>query len=94
MASKDSRIDRYLGELSYPLYLVHFLAVWFLPPILQWIGITQAVPLWTLGASVVLSLGLIHMVSIPVERIRQGRVSKPDGSPVFVRPPEELVGVA
>ena len=41
-ASKNSRLDRYLGELSYPLYIVHFLAVWFLPPLLQQLGIAQS----------------------------------------------------
>ncbi|MGO9112462.1 MAG: acyltransferase family protein [Thermoguttaceae bacterium] len=93
-ASKDSRIDRYLGELSYPLYLVHFLAVWFLPPLLLRIGIAQAVPLWVLAASLGLSVGLIHFVSAPLERIRQQRVAKPAAASPLASPHEDLVGVA
>ena len=93
-ASKDSRVDRYLGELSYPLYIVHFLAVWFLPPIMQRIGITQSVPLWILAASLGLSVVLIHFVSMPLERIRQQRVAKPVAAQVLASSREELVGVA
>jgi len=83
-ASKDSRVDRYLGELSYPLYIVHFLAVWFLPPVLQRVGITHGVPIWILAASLGLSVGLIHFVSGPLERIRQQRVVQPIAAPACV----------
>jgi len=93
-ASKDSRIDRYLGELSYPLYLVHFLAVWFLPPILLRVGIAQGGPLWVLAASLGLSVGLIHFVSNPVERIRQQRAPRPLEAGTRVRPSGELASVA
>jgi len=93
-ASKKSRIDRYLGELSYPLYLVHFLAVWFLPPLLRQIGVTQAVPLWILAASLGLSVGLIHFVSNPLERIRQQRVAQPVAASACISSPEEIASVA
>ena len=76
-ASKDSRIDRHLGELSYPLYIVHFLAVWFLPPLMLRIGVTQCAPLWVLASSLGLSVAMVHFVSNPLERIRQQRVAKP-----------------
>jgi peptidoglycan/LPS O-acetylase OafA/YrhL len=92
-ASKDSRIDRYLGELSYPLYIVHFLAVWFLPPLLPQIGITQGVPLWILAASLGLSVVLVHFVSNPLEHIRQQRVAKPVEA-VAVARSREAVGWA
>ncbi len=94
MTSKDSRVDRYLGELSYPLYLVHFLAVWFLPPLLERIGITQSAPLFVLAASLGLSVALIHFVSIPLERIRQQRLAKPVAVIAPAGSHEELVGVA
>jgi len=93
-ASKDSRTDRYLGELSYPLYIVHFLAVWFLPPLLLQIGITQSAPLWVLAASLSLSVGLIHFVSNPLEGIRQQRVAKPLEAGTQVGSHGELVTVA
>ena len=94
MVSKNSRIDRYLGELSYPLYIVHFLAVWFLPPILLRIGITQGAPLWIIAASLALSVGLIHFVSNPLERVRQQRVATSIEAPIAASPGEEIVGVA
>ena len=31
--TKDNRFDRYLGELSYPIYISHFLVIWFLDAI-------------------------------------------------------------
>ena len=93
-ASKHSRSDRYLGELSYPLYLVHFLAVWFLPVLLQRIGITQGLPLWILAASLGLSAGLVHFVSNPLERIRQQRVARPVEAAGPARPCGEFAGVA
>ena len=93
-ASKNSRIDRYLGELSYPLYLVHFLAVWFLPSLLLRIGISQGMPLWILAASLGLSAGLIHFVSNPLEQIRQRRVATPNQKTADTTPRQEIVGVA
>ena len=93
-ASKDSRLDRCLGELSYPLYIVHFLAVWFLPPLMLRLGIAQAAPLAVLAASLGLSLALVHFVSNPLEGVRQDLVARPILGPARAGSVAESMSVA
>ena len=70
--TKSWKFDRYIGELSYPIYLVHFLVVGvctsILPPVLQYHrSIITAV------ISIVLAMILLHLIINPMERIRQNR---------------------
>ena len=73
-ATKSSRLDRYIGELSYPLYLCHILVIWFLRPILLRHDLMKQAPLWVIPAAVLLSLLLVEAVVRPVDRYRQSRV--------------------
>jgi peptidoglycan/LPS O-acetylase OafA/YrhL len=62
--------DKYLGELSYPLYICHFLFGWLLLP--QTIsGVYLA-----LSLSVATSILLYHLVDRPVDKWRQSRFAK------------------
>lgn len=82
-ASRSVALDRWIGDLSYPIYLSQLLVIGavlvYEPPFGLWIGI-----LGTIALSVVLML----LVDMPVDRWRQRRAAK-SGAPA---PPE--AGVA
>jgi len=70
--SKHSKIDRFIGELSYPIYLSHLfiyysLKSYFLPEDLHF-GVTTAI------LSIALSSLIIIFVSDPLDRFRQARL--------------------
>jgi peptidoglycan/LPS O-acetylase OafA/YrhL len=62
--------DKYLGELSYPLYICHYMFGWLLlPDTLS--GIYSALFLSVAG-----SILLYHVVDRPIDKWRQGRFEK------------------
>ena len=75
--SKHWKLDRLLGELSYPLYICHMLIIWAIKhvmsdtPTTDW-GLTFVV----LFLSLAWAYGLVKWVMLPVERFRQKRVSQ------------------
>lgn len=70
-AFKDNAIDRWIGELSYPMYLSHLLIValvlTFQPPFAAWVAI---------GATLVVSALFVVIVESPVDRWRQRRAAR------------------
>ena len=70
-AFKDNAIDRWIGDLSYPLYLCHLvvigLVLTFEPPFAVWIAI---------GGAVAVSAALLLLVDHPVDRWRQRRAER------------------
>jgi peptidoglycan/LPS O-acetylase OafA/YrhL len=68
--SKHWRADRWIGELSYPVYLCHLIVVPMCNGSFGWGGITPAVGTLAMAALLVKSL------DVPLERFRQNRVSK------------------
>lgn len=70
-AFKDNARDRWIGDLSYPLYLCHLvvigLVLTFEPPFAVWVAI---------GGALALSAALLILVDHPVDRWRQRRVAK------------------
>lgn len=73
--SRNSRIDNMIGELSYPIYLVHMFALLFIGRLTILVhvlgpGATTAL------VSIVLAIGLNRYIARPIEKIRQGRVHK------------------
>ncbi|MEZ5996149.1 MAG: acyltransferase [Hyphomonadaceae bacterium] len=70
-ATKNIAIDRWIGDLSYPLYLTHLLVIGavltFNPPTPAWIAI---------GGSLALSVLILVLIEHPVDRWRQRRVEK------------------
>ena len=87
--SKNIGWDRYLGELSYPIYICHFLFGWILLPE------TLLASYGALFLTVTTSILIYHLVDQPIDRWRQKRFSRiqrkvsergPLSSRVTVRP--------
>jgi peptidoglycan/LPS O-acetylase OafA/YrhL len=76
LASRSNSLDRQIGDLSYPVYLSHYLFVFFLPPFLQRLrpqmNESTAILVVTLLASIILNFLVIG----PVERVRRRVASR------------------
>lgn len=71
--TKHYKWDRYIGELSYPLFLVQLLVV----SLLQHTGIgDNYLGVTTIICSTGLAIVIYHFITIPIERIRQKRVKR------------------
>jgi peptidoglycan/LPS O-acetylase OafA/YrhL len=87
-AFKDFVWDRWIGDLSYPLYLVHLLVIGavltFIPnaPYAAWMAI---------GGSLVLSALTLVLIDHPIDRWRQRRAEKAAAKAEPVLPPEASV---
>lgn len=65
-----SRWDRFLGDLSYPMYITHFTVIW----VVGWSGIVGSESKWLcLGATLAVSVVLSLAVERPLDRWRQRR---------------------
>lgn len=69
--------DRYVGELSYPAYLSHYVCIGLVAFLLkryhfsnEWLGELS------LLVTITVSIALLRFVSIPIDRIREERVLK------------------
>ena len=70
--SKNSAVDRYIGEYSYPIYVAHIPII----RVLMSLGFNhQNLGAWVTALSICLSLALIHLVQIPVDRYRSSAFS-------------------
>lgn len=69
--SRENRIDRFIGDLSYPLYIVHFLVLSLLERLVEMPATELALGL-TLAAALLLHLCLEK----PIDRWRQSRVER------------------
>ena len=69
------KLDRYIGELSYPIYISHILVL----NIFRAIGTPKYSNIETIIGATVLSMILVKFVGGPIERIRQGRVKNQKG---------------
>jgi peptidoglycan/LPS O-acetylase OafA/YrhL len=69
-ATKDIPWDKYLGELSYPIYICHFLCGWILMPN------TLAGAYTALLLSIAMSVALYHLIDRPIDSWRQARLRK------------------
>jgi peptidoglycan/LPS O-acetylase OafA/YrhL len=70
--TKDNKVDRYVGEMSYPIYIVHFFILGSTSCLAN-----QAPVCGAAGAvaSILLSMILLRYVQEPVDRIRHARVA-------------------
>ncbi len=76
LATATSKVDRWLGELSYPVYLVHFLIIMLLRviPGVDQLGLAEGT--LALLCSLV-AAGLLNvLIANPVEKLRQARVDQ------------------
>jgi peptidoglycan/LPS O-acetylase OafA/YrhL len=87
LLTKSWRLDRYIGELSYPIYITHMLVLEFLPPALRRMGYGGRLWVICLAVTVVASVLLVHLVSAPVERFRQRRFERRTGRPPKIHGP-------
>src|SRR5205807_1016610 len=81
--TQKSRIDRFVGELSYPVYISHMLVIILIESCLAARSIADLKTLslyapLVFACTAVVSVGLLKLVIDPCERYRQARVSRVD----------------
>lgn len=72
-ASKSNKVDRYIGELSYPVYLIHMAVITFLARGYDHLNISMDANMNTwvvIALTVLLSIAPVHAVVIPTDRLR------------------------
>lgn len=72
MTSKN-RFDRFVGELSYPIYVVHLLVLNVLG---SFMTRSPSFSNWVVVISVLLSMGLVVWIQNPIERYRTQRLKE------------------
>jgi peptidoglycan/LPS O-acetylase OafA/YrhL len=72
--TKNWVVDRWIGEFSYPIYIVHFSVIYFLRCFL---GMSNVDPMfgWKVVVfSFVITLVLLYIIVYPIERLRMNRI--------------------
>jgi peptidoglycan/LPS O-acetylase OafA/YrhL len=73
--SKTQRLDRFVGELSYPIYISHHLICSIL---ITFVGLQGSLfGLVATGASVLVALALQILIQTPIDRFRRMRTQSP-----------------
>lgn len=75
IASKRSAVDRFIGGLSYPLYVVHAEVVSAAVSTYGWAGTTDVTAV-IFGESIVLAFALTVIIDRPIERWRNDRAAR------------------
>jgi len=68
----SQRCDRVIGELSYPIYLVHYVIIAVVGYLFYCLEITQGFGVYCAVASIVVSIVLYKFVVIPLDQKRHG----------------------
>ena len=83
--TRRNKIDRYLGDLSYPIYINHRLVIWLVILIFEGSPGLKVLPHQTLwGAGIIAVVAILFAVLIlkyvidPIDIIRQKRAESPD----------------
>ena len=82
--SKAWKRDRWIGELSYPIYITHFLAIWTVQ-VLEKFHLAKMKEWMIAGLTIVLAILLSRFVIEPVEGLRRKRadtLTKPKPAPL------------
>jgi peptidoglycan/LPS O-acetylase OafA/YrhL len=75
MFSRNSVLDRFVGELSYPVYLVHFIVVQLLQVVLTRLHADLVLlTIWSLFFSVAAAAALYFTIIRPLDRYRESRL--------------------
>ena len=72
-ASRASKWDRLLGDLSYPLYVVHVPVIWFV----QWNHLAFFGSVTALTCSILVAVTMLVVVERPIDRIRSAIRRRP-----------------
>ncbi|HTK01059.1 MAG TPA: acyltransferase [Bordetella sp.] len=78
------RLDKKIGQLSYPIYISHSVAILLVHQATSWIGLTNALAISTLNVllSLVLATLLWSMVDSKIDRVRERvKSGAPSGAP-------------
>ena len=81
--AKSSAIDRFIGELSYPIYLIHFFIIFVVRQLFGWSEITNTQEAVILLAVLALSACAYILVDRPLEAVRHGISSRSFQKVVF-----------
>ena len=76
-ATRKNRIDRFLGNMSYPVYIIHFLIIGALEGYMEEYSVFLLLAL-VFSASLFLHYG----IELPIDRCRQRRINTPKGNRV------------
>lgn len=74
VATKNNKFDRYIGELSYPLYISHMLVIWVSELIFNNGGMWQRINI--AFVSILLSILIYEFIDKRVDKFRHRRFSK------------------
>lgn len=72
--TKKSSIDRYIGELSYPIYLIHFLVRATLSEYIDSYNLSAYKAEIITFVSILAAIAIVHIVIKPIDRYRQNRM--------------------
>ncbi len=79
--TKNFKMDRYIGELSYPVYLSHVFIIYFcIPAITEPLGLQKLNSILAVILSVIFSILLIKLLIQPIDNYRARRIKKLKGS--------------
>ncbi len=88
--TRNNAADRYIGELSYPLYISHMLVLTVLSNVLPRSGgeTNPLLGLYTVVLGTVTAMALVHLLLEPIDRYRQSRVKASRAETERPHPPE------
>lgn len=72
--TKSIKIDNRIGELSYPIYVSHFLVIYSVLPFIDYFQIGAYTGIIVVPVTIILSYFLVRFVADPLEKVRQSRV--------------------
>ena len=73
--------DAWLGELSYPIYLIHWPLQFALA---MFVGPALPLSVWSVPVTILAAFGFVILVDRPLERMRQARLKIPASPPRMV----------
>lgn len=72
-ATRRNKLDNWIGELSYPVYICHVMVI----TVLVWVGTTpERVPLYSVFGALAVAVVLIFLIANRIEALRQSRVAR------------------
>ena len=74
LLTKNSKMDNRIGDLSYPIYIVHMLIIYVTSLMIMKLDLQIEKGLIVVILTVVVSYVLVKLVSDPIEKFRQSRV--------------------